>query len=161
MRVLALDTTTRAGSVAVLEDGRVLIERAGDGSRTQTERLPGELLEALAEVSLGTRDIDLFAVATGPGSFTGLRTGIATIQGLALVHRRPVAALSALRALAEAAAAGLPAGSAAPAGHEPPPGGGHQHRPRVFPAPAGTGWQTRGHGARRTWRGITTHLLWT
>lgn len=111
MRVLALDTTTRAGSVAVLEDGRVLIERSGDGSRTQTERLPGELLDALAAVSLGTRDIDLFAVATGPGSFTGLRTGIATIQGLALVHRRPVAALSALRALAEAAAAGQPAGS--------------------------------------------------
>jgi tRNA threonylcarbamoyladenosine biosynthesis protein TsaB len=46
--------------------------------------------------------IDVFAVASGPGSFTGLRIGIATIQGVAFVHRRPVAAVSALRALGAA-----------------------------------------------------------
>ena len=104
MRVLALDTTTRAGSVALAEDGRVIFERLGDAARSQAERLPVELLDALRAVGWSTADIDLYAVAAGPGSFTGLRIGIATIQGLALVHGKPVAPISALEALAEAAA---------------------------------------------------------
>lgn len=111
MRVLALDTTTRGGSVAVLEDGRVLAAVAGDGARTHAERLPREILDVVSAASLRTTDIDLFAVAAGPGSFTGLRIGIASIQGFATVHRRPVAAVSVLRALAEAAAEHLPLGS--------------------------------------------------
>jgi tRNA threonylcarbamoyladenosine biosynthesis protein TsaB len=115
MRVLALDTTTRAGSVAVVDDGRVLVERVGDGSRTHAERLPAEILEAVASAGIGLPDIDLFAVASGPGSFTGLRIGIATIQGLAVVSRRRVAPVSALAALAQAAAAGRPAGARAAA----------------------------------------------
>ena len=105
MRVLALDTTTRAGSVAVVDDGRVLVETAGDAARSHAERLPAELLQALAAAGMTTADVDLFAVASGPGSFTGLRIGIATMQGLAFVHRRRIAPISALRALAEAAAA--------------------------------------------------------
>ena len=94
MRVLALDTTTRAGSVAIVDDGRVLIEREGDPTRTHALRLPAELLDALAAVGLTTAEIDLFGVASGPGSFTGLRIGIATMQGLAFVHRRRIAAVS-------------------------------------------------------------------
>jgi tRNA threonylcarbamoyladenosine biosynthesis protein TsaB len=105
MRVLALDTTTRAGSAAVVDDGRVLVERTGDATRSHAERLPAELLQALAATGLTTADVDLFAVASGPGSFTGLRIGIATMQGLAFVHRRRIAAISALRALAESATA--------------------------------------------------------
>jgi tRNA threonylcarbamoyladenosine biosynthesis protein TsaB len=111
MRVLALDTTTRAGSVAVLDDRRVIVERTGDGSRTHAERLPAEVLDVLAAAGSSTADVDLFAVASGPGSFTGLRIGIATIQGLAFVHGRRVAAVSALRALAEGAAQGMPPGT--------------------------------------------------
>lgn len=111
MRVLALDTTTRAGSVAVLEDGRVLAARTGDAARTHAERLPREILELLTAASLTTGDIDLFAVASGPGSFTGLRIGIATIQGLAFVHARPVAPVSVLHALAAVAAEGLSRGT--------------------------------------------------
>jgi tRNA threonylcarbamoyladenosine biosynthesis protein TsaB len=107
MRVLALDTTTRAGSVAVLDDGEVLVETAGDGSRSHAERLPAEVLRALAAAGLTTADIDLFAVASGPGSFTGLRIGIATIQGLAFVHNRRIAPVSALRALAETSVASV------------------------------------------------------
>jgi tRNA threonylcarbamoyladenosine biosynthesis protein TsaB len=110
MRVLALDTTTRAGSVAVVEDDRVVLERVGEAARTHAERLPGDILDALAAAGCATSDVDLFAVAAGPGSFTGLRIGIATIQGLAFVHRRPIVPVSALRALAEHAAAGQPAG---------------------------------------------------
>ena len=110
MLVLSLDTTTRAGSVALVEDDAAIVERSGDASRTHAERLPRELLAVLEERGLRTADIDLFAVAAGPGSFTGLRIGIATIQGLALVHRRRVAAVSALDAIVHAAGGHLPAG---------------------------------------------------
>jgi tRNA threonylcarbamoyladenosine biosynthesis protein TsaB len=104
MRVLALDTTTRALSAAVVDDDRVLAEHLGDAARTHAERLPGDLLALLGEAGVEMAAIDLFAVAAGPGSFTGLRTGIATMQGLALVRRRRIVALSALEALAYAAA---------------------------------------------------------
>jgi tRNA threonylcarbamoyladenosine biosynthesis protein TsaB len=105
MKVLALDTTTRAGSVALVEDGRVIEERAGDPTRTHAERLPRDLFELLENCGVGSGDVDLFAVAAGPGSFTGLRVGIATMQGLAFVHRRPIAPISALEALAHIASA--------------------------------------------------------
>src|SRR3954469_10645982 len=111
MRVLALDTTTRAGSAALVEDDRVVDERAGDGALTHALRMPAEIL-AIAEANgwpIG--GVDLFAVASGPGSFTGLRIGIATIQGLALVHGRRVVAVPVLDALAQAVTGGLPEGA--------------------------------------------------
>jgi tRNA threonylcarbamoyladenosine biosynthesis protein TsaB len=110
MRVLALDTTHRAGSAALVEDdrGRVTVdERAGDPSRSQAERLPAEL----AAFGAPWPSIDVFAVAAGPGSFTGLRIGIATIQGLALVTGRRVVGVSALEALAQLASADLSPGA--------------------------------------------------
>lgn len=100
MRVLALDTTTRAGSVAVCDDDRVLALVPGDASRTHAERLPAELAAALDAASLTRDQIDLLAVATGPGAFTGLRIGLATIQGLAMTLNKPVIGVSALDALA-------------------------------------------------------------
>jgi tRNA threonylcarbamoyladenosine biosynthesis protein TsaB len=99
MRVLSLDTTTSGGSVALVDDGGLVEERGGDPSRTPAQRLPDELLSLLEANAVPMSAIDVFAVASGPGSFTGLRVGIATIQGAAFVHRRPVAAVSALRAL--------------------------------------------------------------
>jgi tRNA threonylcarbamoyladenosine biosynthesis protein TsaB len=111
MHVLALDTTTREGSIAIVDGERVLFERCGDGSRSHGERLPDEVIRALAASGLTSADVDLFAVASGPGSFTGLRIGIATIQGLALVHRKRVVPVSALRAMAHAASTTLPEGS--------------------------------------------------
>jgi tRNA threonylcarbamoyladenosine biosynthesis protein TsaB len=107
MRVLALDTTNRAGSVALVEDDRVVDERAGDPSRTQGERLPAEL----AALGAPWPTIDLFAVASGPGSFTGLRIGIATMQGLAIVTGRRVIGVSALEALAQLASAAVAPGT--------------------------------------------------
>src|SRR5215212_3020373 len=100
MLILALDTTTRAGSVALVEDERVIDERAGDPARTHVERLPGEILALLAAHRRASSDVDLFAVGSGPGSFTGLRIGIATVQGLALVCGRPVVGIPPLEALA-------------------------------------------------------------
>ena len=111
MRVLALDTTTRAGSAALVEDDRVVDERAGDGALTHALRMPAEILALAAANGWPLAGIDLFAVASGPGSFTGLRIGIATIQGLALVHGRRVVAVPMLDALAHAAAVDVPAGT--------------------------------------------------
>lgn len=111
MRVLALDTTTRAGSVALVEDDRLVDERHGDSSRTHAERLPGEILAVADANHLKLADVDLYAVASGPGSFTGLRIGIATIQGLAFVHGTRIAAVPALEALAQAGSQDLAPGT--------------------------------------------------
>jgi tRNA threonylcarbamoyladenosine biosynthesis protein TsaB len=98
--ILALDTTTRGGSVAVLDDDRVLALVAGDASRTHAERLPGEIARALDMAGAPRTRLDLLAVATGPGAFTGLRIGLATMQGLAMTLQKPVIGVSALDALA-------------------------------------------------------------
>ncbi len=99
MLVLALDTTTRAGSLALARDGHLLEAWSGDPALTHAARLPGDILDILRRHALSLADVDLYGVASGPGSFTGLRIGIATIQGLAFAARRPVAGVSALEAL--------------------------------------------------------------
>src|SRR5262245_23454403 len=81
VRILSLDTTTRDGSAALVDDDRVVEVRRGDASRSHAERLPGDLLSLVGAHGLTLGDIDVFAIAAGPGSFTGLRIGIATIQG--------------------------------------------------------------------------------
>jgi tRNA threonylcarbamoyladenosine biosynthesis protein TsaB len=104
MVILSLDTTTRTGSYALMRDD-TLCEVAGDASAEQTVRLPSALAELLARSGVGVREVDLLAVATGPGSFTGLRVGIATMQGLAMAIGVPLIGVSALHALAHAARA--------------------------------------------------------
>lgn len=108
MLILALDTTTRGGSIAVVRDRGagvaehqrdVLALLVGDAARTHAERLPGEIAVALDRAGVARSAIDLLAVATGPGAFTGLRIGLAAIQGLALTLDRPVVGVSALDAI--------------------------------------------------------------
>jgi tRNA threonylcarbamoyladenosine biosynthesis protein TsaB len=84
-----------------MDDDRVLALLAGDESRTHGERLPGEIARALEQAAVTRNRIDLFAVATGPGAFTGLRIGLAAIQGLAMTLDKPAIGVSALDALAE------------------------------------------------------------
>jgi tRNA threonylcarbamoyladenosine biosynthesis protein TsaB len=103
MRILALDTTTRGGSVALVDDDALVAVESGDATRTHGERLPGEIVRLLAPHHVSLSAIDLFAVAAGPGSFTGLRIGIATMQGLAAAHRKGLIGVSTLDALARAA----------------------------------------------------------
>jgi tRNA threonylcarbamoyladenosine biosynthesis protein TsaB len=78
----------------------MLIEREGDRSRTHAERLPQELMTVLRAGGVRLHDVDRFAVAAGPGSFTGLRVGIATIQGLALARDRLVTPVTTFEAIA-------------------------------------------------------------
>jgi len=103
MYTLALDTTNPVGGLALLRDRAVAACLDGDPGRTHGERLPGDILRVLETTAVRLRDIDLYAVARGPGGFTGLRVGMATIQALALVHARPVVAVSALEAAARGA----------------------------------------------------------
>ena len=104
--ILSLDTTTRGGSTAIARDTQLLALVRGDATRSHSERLPGEIAAALSEAGLLRADIDLLAVATGPGAFTGLRIGLAAMQGLAMTLCRPVIGISALDALADEVPAG-------------------------------------------------------
>lgn len=103
MWLLALETTTRHGSVALLRDDAVVAERAGDPALSHAERLPADFAAVLAEAGLSPGAVDLLAVATGPGSFTGLRIALAAVQGLALALDRPAAPVPSLAAMAWAA----------------------------------------------------------
>jgi tRNA threonylcarbamoyladenosine biosynthesis protein TsaB len=105
MTILAIDTTSRAGSLAILRAGAVLYDAEGDPAVTHGQRLPTDIMRAVAAAGLRIDEVELFAVAAGPGSFTGLRVGIATVQGLAMAHGRRVVAVPVLEALARAAAA--------------------------------------------------------
>lgn len=100
MLILALDTTTRAGSSALVRDDVVVRETASDAAETHAARLPRELMALLDAEGLSLPAVDAYAVATGPGSFTGLRVGIATMQGLAFAAGKPLIGVSALDALA-------------------------------------------------------------
>ena len=122
MLVLALDTTTRVSSCAVARDGVVLREDAGDASKPQAARLPRDLMTLLDTTGIGLPEIDVFAVATGPGSFTGLRIGIATMQGLAFAERKPLVGISGFEALERAFR--LPASARNAAAGPPKPGEG-------------------------------------
>ncbi|BCS33407.1 tRNA (adenosine(37)-N6)-threonylcarbamoyltransferase complex dimerization subunit type 1 TsaB [Luteitalea sp. TBR-22] len=105
MLVLALDSSTRAGSLALARDGHLLEARAGDSAVRHAARLPGDLTDLLADHGCTLADVDLLAVVVGPGGFTGLRVGLATVQGLAVALERPVFAATSLDLLGEAGAA--------------------------------------------------------
>jgi len=98
--ILALDTTTRAGSLAISRDGVLVSEMAGDPATSHAQRLPLDVNRICASAGLRLSDIELFAVAAGPGSFTGLRVGISSIQGLAFATGRAVVPVSTLEAIA-------------------------------------------------------------
>ena len=90
----------------MVHDGRVLAELRGNPELTHGERLPGELIRTLDAAGVPLGNVDLLAVAAGPGSFTGLRVGIATMQGLATATGRRIVPVSVFDALARSAGAG-------------------------------------------------------
>jgi tRNA threonylcarbamoyladenosine biosynthesis protein TsaB len=100
MKVLGIETSTLTGSVALVDNGRLLGETTLSVSVQHSEKLMPAIEQLLRDAGAEPGEIDLFAVAEGPGSFTGLRIGIAAAQGLALAHDRPIAGVSTLRGLA-------------------------------------------------------------
>lgn len=101
MKILALDSTTKTASVAVTENERTLALFTSDSGLTQSELLLPMSLQAMEAARVTASAIDLFAVTVGPGSFTGVRIGVAVIKGLCFGSGRPCAAVSALEAMAE------------------------------------------------------------
>lgn len=101
--LLTIDTATRAGSVAVSRGERVLGEIVLNADTNHTDRLLLSLQQLLRDLALTPQQFDAFAVVRGPGSFTGLRVGVATVKGLAMATGKPVIALSSLELLAQQA----------------------------------------------------------
>jgi tRNA threonylcarbamoyladenosine biosynthesis protein TsaB len=98
--ILSIETATRAGSLALLRGREVLALREGDATRSHSTDLLDLIEGVLEEAGRSVRDVDLFAVALGPGSFTGLRIGVATAKGLASTLERKVAGVPTLQAVA-------------------------------------------------------------
>jgi tRNA threonylcarbamoyladenosine biosynthesis protein TsaB len=97
---LALDTSSPTGSLAVLRDEKVIGVVSTLAEETYSSRMFRHLEFLLKELSLKLTDFDLYAVAAGPGSFTGLRVGLAAAKGWAEVYSKPVVGISVLEAIA-------------------------------------------------------------
>jgi tRNA threonylcarbamoyladenosine biosynthesis protein TsaB len=100
LNILALDTSTSLASVAICSDTAIIAETVFICDRSLSARLVPEIDRLLNLAGLSVSDIDLFAASIGPGSFTGVRCGVATIQGLALASEKPCAGFSSLAILA-------------------------------------------------------------
>ena len=100
MNILAVDTSTPLASVAITTDDTIIAESVFLADRSLSARLVPEIERLLAIAALSAADVHIFAGSVGPGSFTGVRAGIATIQGLALATGRPCAGFSSLTLLA-------------------------------------------------------------
>lgn len=100
MRVLALDSATNVASCAVVDKDNILVEFNLNTRKTHSERLMPLISQALDYADFTLADIDGFSVSIGPGSFTGLRIGLATIKALAFFTGRPLVGISTLDGLA-------------------------------------------------------------
>ncbi len=105
MKILSLDTSAAVASVALCDGERLLAEYTLNNGNTHSETLLPMIENILSNFNLGTKDIDIFAASAGPGSFTGVRIGAATIKGLAFSTQKPCIEVSTLEALAENAVA--------------------------------------------------------
>lgn len=103
MRVLGIETSTRRGSVAAVEDGVTLGSLAHEEPSAHAERVLALVERLLSEVGWNRTSIERVAVGIGPGSFTGLRVGIALAQGMALGLGCPIVGVGSLTALASSA----------------------------------------------------------
>lgn len=100
MKVLAIDTSTMMASCALLDEENLLGEFSLNQNMSHSENLVPMVKTLLENLNLKVSDIDLYGVALGPGSFTGLRIGIATVKAFAHVYNKPIVGVSTLEGLA-------------------------------------------------------------
>ena len=100
MKILSVDSSATVASVALSEGGRLLAEYTLNNKNTHSETLLPMIESLLSFFSMEIGDVDIFAVSTGPGSFTGVRIGTATVKGLAFASDKPCVGVSTLEAIA-------------------------------------------------------------
>lgn len=101
MKILAVDTSTNVASCAIMDDEKLLGEFIVNDNITHSQKLLPLISDTLSRCKIDIKDIDVFAVANGPGSYTGLRIGVSTINGLAQAMEKPVIGVSSLQSLAQ------------------------------------------------------------
>jgi tRNA threonylcarbamoyladenosine biosynthesis protein TsaB len=114
--ILVIETATRAGSVVLARGREILWSASGDASASHSTDLIETIEKGLKSTGTKLSEVDLFAAARGPGSFTGLRIGLATIKAFAVCTRKRCAGVSTLAAIAHAAGASEHTVSLLPAG---------------------------------------------
>lgn len=102
MCILTIDTSTKSGSLAIWCSSEETVDLIGDPSLTHGERLPNDIARLLELGKRNLADVEVFGVGIGPGSFTSLRVGIATVQALAVAQNRKVVPVPTLDAVAAA-----------------------------------------------------------
>lgn len=100
MLILAVDSSTPVAGVALVDENRVIIESFINYKKTHSETLLPTVDRIMRECDCNIKDIDALAITAGPGSFTGLRIGMAAIKGISLATHKPVVAVSTLDTLA-------------------------------------------------------------
>lgn len=100
MRVLAIESATNVASIAIVTDETIIAEFSLNTGKTHSQRLMPLVAGMMKETELELADLDGIAVSGGPGSFTGLRIGMATAKGLAYACKKPLIAVSTLDSLA-------------------------------------------------------------
>ena len=99
MKILAIDTTTKKAGIALKDENNIYFKQI-DNEITHSEKLLPLLDEVLSENNVSLKDIDLFAITLGPGSFTGVRIGIASIKAITKVTNKKIFGTTSLELLA-------------------------------------------------------------
>ena len=100
MKILAIDSSAKTASVAILEDNKVLVDYFINAGLTHSQTLAQMVESSLKNINLTSKDMDYFAVTGGPGSFTGVRIGISLVKGITLPLDKPCVLLSVLESIA-------------------------------------------------------------
>jgi len=103
MKILSVNTSNKIASVSVFSDKTLLSEKFSDDQKTHSEKLLPIMDEVLRATNLTIKDIDLFVVSVGPGSFTGIRIGVSTVKGMAQALNKKVLPVTSLEGLIEMA----------------------------------------------------------
>ena len=101
MKILSIDSSSVTASVAITENGKILSEKFINNGLTHSQTLMPMVEDAINESKISVKDVDLFAVTNGPGSFTGVRIGISCVKGMADALSKKCVVVSTLEAIAE------------------------------------------------------------
>ena len=100
MLIMAFESSAKAASVALVQDGRLVSQYSQCSGLTHSRTLLPMAEDMLKNAELSLKDVDMYAVAHGPGSFTGIRIGVSTVKGLAWASDKPCVGVSTLEAMA-------------------------------------------------------------